>query len=87
VKKVARELLDKLQQQLAIIDWKSRQRKRAEVQSAIQFALNEVPDERIRSYYREERRKLCGPSLLRDLPLPEVKRREPISERRLISSR
>lgn len=45
VKKVARDLLEKLQEQLAVIDWKTRQQTRAAVQSTIRFELNELPDE------------------------------------------
>nr|WP_253075565.1 MULTISPECIES: type I restriction endonuclease subunit R [unclassified Bradyrhizobium] len=45
VKKVARELLEKLQDQLAIDDWKVKQQTRAAVQSTIRFTLNELPEE------------------------------------------
>jgi len=45
VKKVARELLEKLQDQLAITSWRSNQQTRAAVQSTIRFTLNELPTE------------------------------------------
>jgi Helicase associated domain/Type I restriction enzyme HindI endonuclease subunit-like, C-terminal len=45
VKKVARELLLKLQDQLNILDWRARQQTRAAVQSTIRFTLNELPEE------------------------------------------
>jgi type I restriction enzyme R subunit len=45
VKKVARELLMKLQDQLNILDWRARQQTRAAVQSTIRFTLNELPEE------------------------------------------
>ncbi|QOZ07310.1 type I restriction endonuclease subunit R [Bradyrhizobium sp. CCBAU 51765] len=45
VKKVARDLLEKLEEQLAIADWKTKQETRAGVQSTIRFTLNELPEE------------------------------------------
>ncbi len=45
VKKVARELLEKLQDQLAVAQWQSKQQTRAAVQSTIRFTLNELPEE------------------------------------------
>ncbi len=45
VKKVARDLLEKLQDQLAITDWRSKQQTRAAVQSTIRFELNQLPQE------------------------------------------
>jgi type I restriction enzyme R subunit len=45
VKKVARELLAKLQEQLAVAEWQTKQQTRATVQSAIRFTLNELPEE------------------------------------------
>ncbi len=45
VKKVARELLDKLQAQLAVDQWQAKQQTRAAVQSTIRFTLNELPEE------------------------------------------
>jgi type I restriction enzyme R subunit len=45
VKKVARELLMKLQDQLNVLDWRARQQTRAAVQSTIRFTLNELPEE------------------------------------------
>jgi type I restriction enzyme R subunit len=45
VKKVARELLMKLQEQLNVFDWRARQQTRAAVQSAIRFTLNELPEQ------------------------------------------
>jgi type I restriction enzyme R subunit len=45
VKKVARDLLEKLQDQVAIDDWKLKQQTRAEVQRTIRFTLNELPEE------------------------------------------
>ena len=44
VKKVARELLLKLQDQLNVFDWRARQQTRAAVQSTIRFTLNELPE-------------------------------------------
>jgi type I restriction enzyme, R subunit len=45
VKKVARELLEKLQEQLRVAEWQSRPQPRAAVQSTIRFTLNELPEE------------------------------------------
>src|SRR4030095_8173768 len=45
VKKIARDLLLKLQDQLSVLDWQSRQQIRAAVQSTIRFTLNELPEE------------------------------------------
>jgi len=45
VKKVARDLLEKLQDQLAIEDWQVKQQTRAAVQSTIRFTLNDLPEE------------------------------------------
>src|SRR5215831_256516 len=45
VKKVARDLLQKLQDQLAISDWRAKQQTRAAVQSTIRFALDQLPQE------------------------------------------
>ena len=45
VKKVARELLGKLEDQLAVDTWQTKQQTRAAVQSTIRFTLNELPDE------------------------------------------
>ena len=45
VKKVARELLVKLQDQLAVDTWRTKQQTRAAVQSTIRFTLNELPEE------------------------------------------
>jgi type I restriction enzyme, R subunit len=45
VKRVARDLLVKLQEQLAISDWRSKQQTRAAVQTTIRFTLNELPEE------------------------------------------
>jgi len=45
VKKVARELLEKLQDQLAVPEWQTKQQTRAAVQSAVRFTLNELPEE------------------------------------------
>jgi type I restriction enzyme R subunit len=45
VKKVARELLEKLQEQLAVAEWQSKQQTRAAVESTIRFTLNELPEE------------------------------------------
>lgn len=44
VKKVARELLEKLRELLAAVDWRSGQQTRAAVESAIRFKLNELPE-------------------------------------------
>jgi type I restriction enzyme, R subunit len=43
VKKVARDLLLQLQDQLDVLDWRARQQTRAAVQSTIRFALDELP--------------------------------------------
>jgi type I restriction enzyme R subunit len=45
VKKVARELLKKLEDQLSVEAWQTKQQTRAAVQSTIRFTLNELPDE------------------------------------------
>jgi hypothetical protein len=45
VKRVARDLLEKLQEQLAIADWRSKQQTRAAVETTIRFTLNELPEE------------------------------------------
>jgi type I restriction enzyme R subunit len=45
VKKVARELLGKLEDQLAVEAWQTKQQTRAVVQSTIRFTLNELPEE------------------------------------------
>ena len=45
VKKVARELLIKLQDRLNVLDWRARQQTRAAVQTTIRFTLNELPEE------------------------------------------
>ncbi|WP_354114282.1 type I restriction endonuclease subunit R [Bradyrhizobium sp. RT3a] len=45
VKKVARELLEKLEGQLAVDAWQTKQQTRATVQSTIRFTLNELPEE------------------------------------------
>jgi type I restriction enzyme, R subunit len=45
VKRVARDLLDKLQDQLAIVDWRSKQQTRAAVQTTIRFTLDQLPRE------------------------------------------
>lgn len=45
VKKVAKELLIKLQDHINVFDWKARQQTRAAVQSTIRFTLNELPEE------------------------------------------
>lgn len=45
MKTVARDLLEKLQDQLSIADWRSKQQTRAAVQSTIRFALNHLPEE------------------------------------------
>jgi type I restriction enzyme R subunit len=44
-KKVARDLLEKLRDQLAITDWRAKQQTRAAVQSTIRFALDQLPQE------------------------------------------
>jgi type I restriction enzyme, R subunit len=45
VKKVARDLLLKLQDHLDVFQWQARQQTRAAVQSTIRFTLNELPEE------------------------------------------
>ena len=45
VKKVARDLLAKLQEQLAVTEWQAKQQTRAAVQSTIRFTLDELPQE------------------------------------------
>jgi type I restriction enzyme R subunit len=45
VKKIARELLMKLQNQLNVLDWRARQQTRAAVQTTIRFTLNELPED------------------------------------------
>jgi type I restriction enzyme M protein len=45
VKKVARDLLEKLQEQLSVEEWQAKQQTRAAVQSTIRFTLNELPEE------------------------------------------
>jgi len=45
VKKVARELLEKLQDQLAVAEWQTKQQTRAAVQSTIRFTLDQLPQE------------------------------------------
>ena len=42
---MARDLLVKLQEQLAVLEWQARQQTRAAVQSTIRFTLNELPEE------------------------------------------
>lgn len=45
VKKIARELLEKLQEHLSVEDWRAKQQTRASVQTTIRFTLNELPEE------------------------------------------
>jgi type I restriction enzyme, R subunit len=45
VKKVARDLLQKLQEYLSVAEWQAKQQIRAAVQSTIRFTLNELPEE------------------------------------------
>ena len=45
VKRVARDLLEKLQDQLRIVDWPSKQQTRAAVESTIRFTLDQLPQE------------------------------------------
>jgi type I restriction enzyme R subunit len=45
VKKVARDLLQKLQEHLSVAEWQAKQQTRAAVQSTIRFTLNELPEE------------------------------------------
>lgn len=49
VKKIARDLLEKLQEHLQVDEWQARQQTRAAVESTIRFTLNDLPDELIRS--------------------------------------
>jgi type I restriction enzyme R subunit len=44
VKKVARELLEKLRELMAAVDWRSSQQTRGAVEPAISFKLNELPE-------------------------------------------
>lgn len=45
VKRIARDLLLKLQDKLSVLDWKAKQQTRADVQTTIRFTLNELPEE------------------------------------------
>ena len=45
VKKIARELLERLHALLGAVDWTAGQQTRAEVESEIRFKLNELPEE------------------------------------------
>ena len=45
VKRVARDLLQKLEVQLSVAEWKKKQETRAGVQSTIRFTLNELPED------------------------------------------
>jgi len=54
VKKIARELLGKLRQQLLVLDWKKRQQTRAAVQVAIQDELDRLPDVYVAELYRQK---------------------------------
>ena len=45
MKKVARELLEKLEGRFAVAQWQAKQQTRAAVQSTIRFTLNELPEE------------------------------------------
>jgi type I restriction enzyme R subunit len=45
VKRVARDLLEKLREQLGIADWRFKQQTRAAVQTTIRFTLNELPEQ------------------------------------------
>jgi type I restriction enzyme, R subunit len=45
IDRVARELLEKLEDQLAVAEWQTKQQTRAAVQSTIRFTLNELPEE------------------------------------------
>jgi len=56
VKKVVRELLAKLKQELLVLDWKKRQQTRAAVQVAIEENLDQLPD----AYDAEIYRKKCS---------------------------
>ena len=42
---MARDLLEKLQDQLRIVDWPSKQQTRAAVESTIRFTLDQLPQE------------------------------------------
>jgi type I restriction enzyme, R subunit len=44
VKKLAQELLEKLQEHLVVAEWETKQQTRAAVQSTIRFTLNELPE-------------------------------------------
>ena len=43
MKKIARDLLEKLQEHPAVEEWQAKQQIRAAVQTAIRFTLNELP--------------------------------------------
>ena len=45
MKKVARDLLEKLREQVAVFQWRQRQQTRATVQWTIKQVLNELPEE------------------------------------------
>jgi type I restriction enzyme R subunit len=45
VKKIARDLLEKLREHLQVEEWQARQQTRAAVESTIRFTLNELPEE------------------------------------------
>lgn len=45
VKRVARDLLEKLQEHLEVEEWQARQQTQAAVKSAIRFTLNDLPEE------------------------------------------
>jgi type I restriction enzyme R subunit len=45
VKKVARDLLAKLRENVAVIQWRQRQQTRAAVRSSIEVVLNTLPEE------------------------------------------
>lgn len=45
VKRVARELMEKLQKELLVFDWRQKRRTLTAVQSEIKFKLNELPEE------------------------------------------
>jgi type I restriction enzyme R subunit len=55
VKKVARDLLEKLQNQLAVAEWQTKQQTRAAVHSTIRFTLNDLPEEPTRRRYGTRR--------------------------------
>ena len=42
---MARELLEKLQDKLAVFNWWAKQQTRADVEATIRFTLNELPEE------------------------------------------